>query len=141
MQTPKTQLVSIIIVLSLISNIAFAADLSSCPNAVSLHVGDTVKDCSRIGLSVDYEKTVRKQLVESDFDKKIIDEQAKIITLKDLSITNLNDQSKLWKDEAQREREQVDKERARTSTSFWVGLGVGIATILAGAWTVKQVAR
>lgn len=141
MQITKKQLTSTMIVLSLISNITFAADLSSCPNAVSLHVGDTVKDCPRVGLSVDYEKTVRKQLVESDFDKKIIDEQAKILTLKDLSITNLNDQSKLWKDEAQRDREQVDKERARTSTSFWVGLGVGIATVLASAWAVKQVAR
>jgi hypothetical protein len=137
MRIAKTLLVSTIIVSQISSILAFA----DCPNAVVLHVGDKVTDCDRVGLSTGYEKSVRKDLIETDFNKKIIDEQTKIIDLKDLSIKQSNDQAMLWKTESDREREAYDKERARTNTSFWVGMGVGILVILGGAYAVKSVAR
>ena len=137
MQTLKTLLVSIIIASLLSGQLA----LADCPNAVTLHVGDKVADCDRIGLSIAFEKGMRKDLIESDFNKKIVEEQAKIIDLKDLSIKQSNEQSTLWKEEATRERDAYDKERSRTNTSFWFGMGLGILVILGGAYAVKSVAR
>lgn len=132
MQTLRTLLVSTMIV-SLLSTSSFA----DCPNAVNLKVGDKVTDCDRVGLSTQFEKGLRKDLIESDYNKKIIDEQAKIITLKDLSIKQSNDQATLWKDESTRERDAYDRERSRTTTSFWMGLGVGILVIIGGAYALK----
>lgn len=112
-----------------------------CPNAVDLKVGATVTDCARVGLRTDYAQGIQKELIEGDYNKKIVDEQKKLIELKDLAIQNTTDQAKVWKDEATRERQVADEEQAATRKDWWVGFACGVAVLLGGAWTVKQVAR
>jgi len=84
---------------------------------------------------------MNKDLVTGDFDKQIADEQKRVIELKDLRIAESDKQGSLWKTEADRERDAYDKERNHGDTKFWIGIGLGAFTILAGAWAVKQVAK
>lgn len=56
--------------------------LADCPNAVALNVGDKVTDCPRIGLSLDYDRQVRKDLVDRDYNKQIVDQQKKLLISK-----------------------------------------------------------
>lgn len=117
------------------------AAIANCPNAISLNVGDKVTDCPRIGLSVEYDKQVRKELVEGEYNKQIVDQQKRIIELKDLQIKQTTEQSDLWRSEALREREALDKERNKTNWGLWGGILGGIAlTVLAG-WAVGQASR
>lgn len=114
---------------------------ADCPNAVNLNVGDKVTDCPRIGLSVEYDKQIRKDLIEGDYNKQIVDQQKKIIDLKDLQVRQTSEQADLWKSEALREREALDKERNKTNWGFWGGLIGGVAlTVLAG-WAVGQAGK
>lgn len=114
---------------------------ADCQNAISLNVGDRVTDCPRIGLSLDYDKQVRKDLIEGDYNKQVVDQQQRIIELKDLQIKQTSEQADLWKTEALREREALDKERNRTNWGFWGGLIGGVAlTVLAG-WAVGQAGK
>jgi len=131
-----TRLISTIIVTSLISNSVFAAE---CPNAVYLKVGDTVKDCPRIGLSESYDLEVRKELIEGDYNKKLLTEKDRLLGFKDLQIQYHAQQTDLWRADALRERDAYDKERSRTNTTFWVGLGVGILTVLVAGYAMGQI--
>ena len=137
MKILKKVIVKILIVSIITVNIAQA----ECPNAVTLNVGDSVKDCNRIGLSVDYEKRIRKELHENEYNKRLLEEQNKLIELKDLKSTELEKQSNLWKSDALREREALDKERNKPNYGFWGGLVLGIGVIVLGAWSIKQVGR
>lgn len=115
--------------------------LADCPNAISLGVGEKVTDCPRIGLSLEYDKQVRKDLIEGDFNKKIVEEQKKLIDMKDLQMKYTIEDRDLWKAEAIREREALDKERNKTNWGLWGGLIGGIAlTVLAG-WAVGQAGK
>lgn len=135
----KIRLISLIIATILITNnVALAA---SCTPAVSLKVGQSVTDCDRVGVAKEVMQQIDKDLAEGDFNKQIVEEQKKVISLKDLRISESDQQTTLWKADSQREREAYDKERARSDTKFWVGMGLGVLTILAGAYVVKQVAR
>jgi hypothetical protein len=142
------RLISTTIALSLtVSSIASASGTipfivkvdTSCPPAVRLNVGDKVTDCPRIGLSDEADLENRKQLVEGDFNIKIIDEQKKMLDLKDLQISYIQKQDDLWKADALREREAYDKERSRSNTSFWVGFGVGLLTVVVTGYALGQV--
>jgi hypothetical protein len=104
-------------------------------------VGDRVADCPRIGLSLEADAQNRAQLVQFDYDQKVIDAQAKELTLKDLMISDQKARGDLFQADAQRERESADKARASEKTSFWVGVGAGFLTILLGAWSVRQVSK
>ena len=118
-----------------------ARSFAECQNAISLNVGDRVSDCPRIGLSLDYDRQIRKDLIEGDFNKQIVDQQKRIIELKDLQIKQTSEQADVWKTEALREREALDKERNKTNWGFWGGLIGGVAlTVLAG-WAVGQASR
>jgi len=119
--------------------VAWASDV--CPASIDLGVGDKVIDCPRIGLREDVAKTTQLQLIERDYLVKEVAEQKNLIDLKDLTIQNSQKQVDLFKADSDREREAYDKERSRGDTKFWVGLGLGALTIIAGAWAVKQVAR
>lgn len=114
---------------------------SSCPNATYLGVGDTVKDCPRIGLSVEYDLQIRKDLIEGDYNKKILEEKDKLLIIKDTKIKYLEDQYDLWKNEAAREREEYDKIRKNQNSDFWYGIMLGAGSILMGAWAIKQVGK
>lgn len=137
MHNLKIQACSLMIVTSLISNLAFA----DCQPAVNLNVGDKITDCVRVGVRPDVLTDMNKQLIENDFNKKILEEQKQLITLKDLRIKQSDDQASLWQSDSKRERENYDKERNRSSTSFWVGLGAGILITLGTAFAVRQVVR
>jgi hypothetical protein len=97
-------------------------------------VGDTVKDCDRIGLSIPYDESVRKDLVELEFNRKIIGEQKRLIDLKDLAIQTSQEQSNLWKEEA-------ISQRKSSSTNFYLGVAGGIVIVLASAWALGQVSN
>lgn len=112
-----------------------------CPNATYLKIGDVVKDCDRIGLSKEYDLGLRKELIESDYNKQVIVEQKKLLDLKDISISVYEQKSDLWKSEAERERTQLDKERDRNGKYFWLGILSGIGLTLGAAWAVGQVSR
>ena len=128
---------SALLIVSMTSQYAMA----DCPNAIRLKVGDTVKDCERIGLSVEYDQQVREDLVRGDFNKEITEEQKKIISLKDLQIKDTQDQKDLYKADALREREALDKERERSKMGFWVGLGAGIVLTVLSGWAIGQAAK
>lgn len=131
-QNLKTLLVGII----LASQTLKAA---SCPNATYLDVGDTVKDCPRVGLSVDYELQVRKDLIEGDYNKKILIEKDQLLGAKDLRIDYLQKETDLWHNEALRERALVDNKTTESKRELWYGFGLGILSVLVGAWSVGQV--
>jgi len=129
-------LISILLCLSLIGN-AFA----TCDNAVILKKGDVVKDCDRVGLSIEYNDQVMKDLVEGDYNGKIVEEQKKVLTLKDLSIDLNKKQADLWKEEAQRERKLYDEERNKGDKSLWIGITMGILITVAAGYAIGQVSR
>lgn len=123
----------------LISNSSLAA--SNCPNAVLLNVGDKVTDCNRIGLNLEFEKSVREQVIQNDYNLRIIEEQKKIIDLKELTIKTAQDQSQLWKDEAERSRKKYDEAMDARSKDLLYGLISGILLTALAGWTVGQVAK
>jgi hypothetical protein len=129
------RLTSIIIAISLVSNIA----LADCISAISLNVGDKVTDCPRIGLSHDADLQIRKDLVEGDYNKKIVITQKSIIDLQNEQIDYMQQQSSLWKTDALRERAAYDSERSRNNVNFWIGLGVGILTVVVAGYAIGQV--
>jgi hypothetical protein len=135
--TIRKNLFKLIVSLALIPNLAFG----DCPNAIRLNPGDKVTDCERICLSVAYDLQVRKDLVEGEYNVKIIDEQKKVITAKDLVIKDTEGQRDLFKAESIRQQERYESERSKSSWNFWVGLGVGIVTVAISAYVIKQVAR
>jgi hypothetical protein len=130
------KIISIILILSL--NIVAFAD---CPDAVKLNVGDKVTDCERIGLSGPAEKKIREDLIGSDYNAKKLEEQKKILDLKDQVIADSDKQVVIWKQEVDRERLALDVERARTKWEFWGGIILGIGFTALGAWSVGQVHR
>lgn len=105
-----------------------------CPNAVRLKVGDVVRDCERIGLSVPEELEVRKTLKAAETDREYIEGQAKLLTLKDLTISTLKEESTLYKADSVRERTDSDRLREQGQTKFLIGVGVGVLTMLVAAW-------
>lgn len=117
----------------------FDSTPSKCPNAVSLRVGDKVSDCDRVGLRTDYAKRLKVELIEGEFNKKIIAEQGKIIELKDLAIKNANAQAESFKLEAERERKNSQNDRLSARLNLWVGIAAGAFSILAGAWAIEKV--
>ena len=129
-------LVSLLLCLSFLTN-AFA----ECENATTLRKGDVVKDCDRIGYSMEYDKTVRSDLVEGDYNKKIVEEQKKIITLKDLSIDLNQKQGTLWREEAIRTRKELDAEKNKGDKSLWIGITMGILICVAAGYAIGQVAK
>lgn len=118
---------------------AYGAD--KCPNAVLLKVGDTVTDCDRIGLNLEFEKTVRQQVIQNDYNLKIMEEQKKIIDLKDLTIKTSQDQGQLWKEEAERSRKYADEANQSRSKDFFLGLASGILLTALAGWALGQVAN
>jgi hypothetical protein len=129
-------------IIALILTIVFSVNsLAVCDNAVTLRKGDTVKDCDRIGYSLEYDKTVRADLVEGDYNKKIVEEQKKLIELKDLSISLNQKQSELWKEEAMREREAYDKERNKGNKSLWLGIALGVLLTVGAGYAIGQASK
>lgn len=108
---------------------------------MSLHVGDTVKDCDRVGYSLEYDKTVRGELTAGDYNKQIVEQQQALISIKDLTIKTQQDQVTLWQTDDQRERQHADQLQQRGDTKFWIGLGAGIALTVLSAWAVGQAAK
>lgn len=114
---------------------------STCPNAVVLHKGDSVKDCDRIGLSVNYDKQVRQDLVEGDFNKKLNQINKQIQDAQEDRYNKLAEQSKLWQDQAVQERDNYTKEREVASRNIWIGIGVGVLMTILTGFMVKQVVK
>jgi hypothetical protein len=132
-------LISGILVLSLLaSNQAWA---KGCPNAVLLRVGEKVTDCDRIGLNLEFDKQVREQIVQYEFNLKIIEEQKKMLDLKDLTISTTREQAELWKIEAERLRKKDDEKRWLNTPDFIIGFLSGMAVMALAGWTVGQVAN
>lgn len=134
----NAKIATLLIISTILSPLRSFAD---CQNAISLNVGDKVTDCPRIGLSLDYDRQIRKELIEGDYNRQIVDQQKRIIDLKDLQIKQTTDQADLWKSEALREREALDKERNKTNWGFWGGLIGGVALTVLSAWAVGQASR
>jgi hypothetical protein len=128
-------------IVSTILLLCFTLRALSCENAVNLNKGDTVKDCDRVGLSVEYNKKVMKDLVEGDYNKKIIEEQRKIIELKDLSMELSRKQSDMWKEESYRNRSSLDHERGKVSKSLWIGVSLGILMTVAAGYAIGQASK
>ena len=134
-----TRTISSIVVLTILARSSFA--FADCAPSVNLNIGDKVTDCARVGLSLDAAKKTQYQLIEHDYLQKELVETNNLIASKDLMIQNQTQQADLFKADSAREREAYDKERERSKMSFWVGLGVGALSILAGAWAIKQVGK
>lgn len=114
---------------------------AECPNAVYLPQGSTVEDCDRMGLSIPYNDRVRKELIENEYNKKIVIEQKKMITLKDLMVTEVKGQNDVLKTEDTRLRKDNDDLRRGSDWKLWVGVGIGIVATVLGAWGLGQIGR
>lgn len=132
-------LISGILILGVLtSNLALAKD---CPNAVLLRVGDKVTDCDRIGLNLQFDKQIRQEIIEAEFNDKIIQEQKKMLDLKDLTISTTREQADLWKAEAERLRKKNDEQKWIDTPNFLLGFLSGVAIMALAGWTVGQVAN
>lgn len=114
---------------------------SECPNSLFLKVGDVVTDCDRIGFNLEFEKTIRQQIIENDYNLKIIEEQKNILLLKDLTIRTSQMQSVLWKEEADRLRKKYDDLNETKSKDFLYGVIGGIILTALAGWSLGQVAK
>jgi len=121
--------------------ISSTARAGQCSNSLFLKVGDTVTDCDRIGFSLEFEKTVRQQIIENDYNLKIIEEQKNIILLKELTISASQEQAKIWKEESDRMRKKYDDVHDARSKDFFYGFIGGILLTAVAAWSIGQVAR
>lgn len=121
--------------------VASSVAVADCANAVRLKVGDVVRDCERIGYSVEYDRQVVKDLVRGEYNEKIVDEQARQLGIKDLTIKAYEDKDKIQGAEIDRVRKRSDEIEARGRTEFWIGLALGFGAAVAGAFIVKQVAK
>ena len=129
--------ISTIIISSLLSNIA----LADCPNAVRLKVGDTVTDCERIGLSLDEDLRVREAIKNGEIDSQLVEEQKRLIDMKDLTIKDASDENKDLKDEVKRTRKEVDDSRGASHMELFIGMGIGIALTAIVAWEIQKVVQ
>lgn len=132
------QVISLMIVSTMTMNNIYGAD---CLISVDLKVGDTVKDCDRVGIEKEHAKDIEKDLIAADFNKKIAEDEKQLNVTKDARIKESQDQAALWKAEDERTRKELLEEQNRGKTDFWIGLGVGMLTILAGALAIKEAAK
>ena len=137
----QPRLISLIIVTTLITNNLAFCEETKCPNSVVLKKGDTVKDCDRVGLEKEYAKQVEEDLIIADFNKKIAEDEKKLNETKDTRIKESEEQAEMWKAEDERTRAKLLEEQNRGKTDFWIGLTVGMLTILAGALAIKTAAK
>lgn len=128
-------------IITLVLTTSITLNAIACDNAVILKVGDTVKDCDRVGLSLEYNKSVTRDLIEGDYNKKIIEEQEKILSLKDLSIELNQQRSELWRQDAERERKLLDEEKSKGSRSLWIGIAVGVLLTVGAGYALGQAAK
>jgi hypothetical protein len=121
----------------LISTTIASSAAADCPNAVDLKVGDTVKDCDRVGLSLDYNKTVQKQLVDGDYNAQIVDEQGKQLTLKDLDIQYQQKRGDNAIADSSLYQSQLAQEKQKSKFDLWIGIGIGLLAAYIGAEAVR----
>lgn len=124
------RLISTIIITCLISSSAFA---DNCPNAVRLRVGDVVKDCERIGLSLDEDLAVRKALKTGEVNVKILEKQEELIKMSDLQVKNAQAETLLYKEDAKKGWSEVDRLRSEGNTKLYIGIAVGVVGMLLAA--------
>lgn len=137
MQHIRAQIVTILLIGTIIANPAYA----TCPNAINIKKGDKVTDCDRIGYSREYDKKVRHQLIDAEFDKKRLDVTKKqVIELKDLMVVK-TERANFAEDAMVRARKERDKERARNQTVFFIGMGVGIGLVTLAAYILGQATK
>lgn len=142
-----TRLISTIIVTSLTSN-AFAGPLgdfnlsgSNCPPAAMLHVGDVVKDCDRVGLNLQTDILVRKDLLREDELQQITKEQQDIIAKDSDTISLLQKEISVWKVQVSTDQTTIADESSAKSTSFWLGFGLGILATSAAIYAGRQMGK
>lgn len=119
------------------SNLAYA----DCPPALNLKIGTVVTDCDRIGLNLDTDAKIKKDLIESDYNKKIVEEQQKIIDLKDLSLKTSIERSQIWEIEAKRMETKYNDSQKSIGYPFYAGLAAGVVLMLASGYALGQVSR
>lgn len=144
MLAKKIRLISSTIALTLIGNsvgLALATSEAACAPAVSLKVGDTVKDCDRVGVRTDVMESINRDLAEGDANKRIVKEQGELIALKDLSIKMLDTEKSLYKADAIEARIDADKNRKRSEQNLVIGFVVGLLTVVATGWALGQVSN
>jgi hypothetical protein len=122
-------------------HLAAAPTLAGCQNAIRLLPNAQNDSCERIGLEVNFEKSIREDLVRGDYNARIVKEQEKQLQIKDLTLTAYEKKDGLQTAEIERVRKRADEIEGRQKTDFWLGLGIGIGLAVVSAWIVKQVAR
>lgn len=123
----------------IIASLTYLPAFAKCPNAVRLNVGDAVVDCDRIGLSLEYDKQVRTELIEGSKNKQIMEKQTELLTIKDLIIDESKDRAGLWEKEAARVRKENDELRSGSDWKWWVGIFTGIGLTVLSGWAIGQV--
>lgn len=123
------RLVSIVLAMSLFSNIAFA----DCDFSTLVHNSDG---------SVTYSKAQHVcvgQLVQDNATKtQQIADLNKAITLKDLAITKSDERAQLWMDTSFKLEDNIQKMNSLKSTNEWVYFGLGVLTIFAAGMATAQ---
>jgi hypothetical protein len=114
---------------------------ATCPNAVDLKVGDTVTDCPRVGLSLPYNKTVEKELIDNDYNTQIIQDQAKELTLKDLDVQYYKQRGDTAISDLAVTQADLDTERKKSHTDLWVGIAAGILLTSLAVWGASQLSQ
>jgi hypothetical protein len=84
---------------------------------------------------------INQDLVSGDYNGRIVDEQKKVIDLKDLQLQDTSKDRDLWKAEATREREVVDKYDSKTNWNLWGGILAGVLLTVGAGYAVGQVRK
>lgn len=127
------------ILILLIITITVSPIFAQCPNSVRLKKGDKVSDCERIGYSLEYDKRVREELIEGDYNKKIIVEERKLnLRMKDL-IKLEKDENLVLRTEVKRVRTDSDKKSSGSNTSFFLGVGFTLLAVGVVGYALGQV--
>jgi hypothetical protein len=100
-----------------------------------------VTDCQRIGVTKPTMDKINQDLVIGDYNAQIVDEQKKVIDLKDLQLQDTSKDRDIWKAEAVREREVVDKYDSKTNWILWGGILAGIALTVGAGYAIGQVRK
>lgn len=111
----------------------------TCPYAIHLNVGDTVKDCERIGLNVDYARDVAEEIADGEENKQIQIEQQKIIQIKNDIISRNSQELDQWQSNMNVVNQKLDHEKSRSKVNFWVGLGLGLIVAIGTGYAVKTI--
>jgi hypothetical protein len=117
-----------LILLSFFFNSAFACDWSTIQSKGSEYI-----------YSLECHKSVGKLVILNDKNELEIKELRKTIEFKDLAIQKADERVLLWKDEAYKQYDFLQKNEQKSAWTNAMWFGAGFLSVMLGAWAAGQV--